>query len=95
MEGSGAEVLDDILRMKPFFGDNELGSVAEASKENFDDYQMFASGAWFLCGKPPALGSRDAQTVARALVFNVMCNSLSLASPVDHVSFGMGFDPLV
>lgn len=46
-------------------------------------------------GKPPTVGSLDAQTVARALVFNVSLNALGLDSPLDNVIFGLGFYPLV
>lgn len=93
--GETKALVDDIMSMKPFDGDNELGNIAARSKKTFDDYQMLAFAAWTYADKPATLGGMDAQKISRALMFNILCNTLSLASPIDDVTFGSGFDPLV
>ncbi|KAI0137104.1 hypothetical protein BJ170DRAFT_44026 [Xylariales sp. AK1849] len=92
-EGKKDKLLD-ILDFRPYAGGEGLADFSKANKQLFSDYQMLGHAAWKYAGEPK-LGKSDSQTVARAFLFNIMCNKFGLSSPFDDTYLGIGFDPLI
>ncbi|KAK7924412.1 SET domain-containing protein [Apiospora marii] len=84
--------LDLLMQFRPAGTDSRLEAFKEIEKQKFDDFNMLAWAAWSYCGKPGMLGSVDSRAASTAFVFNILCNAFTLASPVDGVKFGIGFD---
>ncbi|KAK6865263.1 SET domain-containing protein [Apiospora arundinis] len=86
------KILDLLMEFRPAGAGNRLEAFKELDKQKFDDYNMLAWAAWSYCGKPGMYGAVDSRAGATGFVFNLLCNSFILASPVDGVKFGIGFD---
>ncbi|KAK8050283.1 SET domain-containing protein [Apiospora phragmitis] len=92
---AGAEhkkLLDLLMEFRPAAEPDRLEDFKELDKKKFDDFNMLAWAAWTYCGKPGYYGAVDSRAGATAFVFNILCNAFTLASPVDGVKFGIGFD---
>ncbi|KAK8125820.1 uncharacterized protein PG998_001579 [Apiospora kogelbergensis] len=85
-------MLDLLMEFRPAGTGSRLEAFKDLDKQKFDDYNMLAWAAWSYCGKPGNYGALDTKAGATAFVFNMMCNAFTLASPVDGVKFGIGFD---
>ncbi|KAK4540805.1 hypothetical protein LTR36_008882 [Oleoguttula mirabilis] len=80
------KAVKEVLRFAPKFD-----AVRKADPDTYDDYCTLAYGAWKYADEP----SKANLDVARHLFFAVNCNALTLSTPLDDVSLGIGFDPLV
>ncbi|KAK7951047.1 set and mynd domain [Apiospora aurea] len=92
-KGAEHKKLLDLMEFRPAGADtNLLETFKQQDKQKFDDFNMLAWAAWSYCGKPGNYGAVDSRAGATGFVFNILCNAFILASPVDGVKFGIGFD---
>ncbi|KAK5127213.1 hypothetical protein LTR85_008575 [Meristemomyces frigidus] len=83
---AGDPAVKEILRF-----DSKFDDVRKTDPQTYDDYSTLAYGAWKYADEP----SKASLDVARHLFFAVNCNALTLSTPLDDVSLGIGFDPLI
>ncbi|CAK3911680.1 SET domain and MYND-type zinc finger 6 [Lecanosticta acicola] len=89
------ELLVDILQFLPAGGGGaELEQIKRDNPQRVEDFSMLAYGAWKYAGEPK-LGDMDSETIAKAFFFNVMSNTMQLSNPLDDISLGVGFDPII
>ncbi|KAF3012590.1 hypothetical protein E8E14_005742 [Neopestalotiopsis sp. 37M] len=84
----------ELLSFFPFAGGQGLEEFARRDKKLFDDLSMMGFAAWKYVGEPNLPGV-DSQNIAKAFVFNILCNKFGLSSPLDDTTLGIGFDPLI
>ncbi|KAI0857215.1 SET domain-containing protein [Xylaria cubensis] len=84
----------DILSIWPAGDPKGLDKIGTQDKQKFDDFKMLGHAAWHYCGYP-TIDGLDAQSTSIGLVSNIMNNACGLASPLDDVHLGIGFDPLI
>lgn len=83
---AGDETPKALLRF-----DSKFQEVKKRDPEVYDQYSTMAWGAWNYAEKP----SKANLDVARHLFFAINCNALTLSSPLDDMTIGIGFDPLI
>ncbi|KAI3343773.1 hypothetical protein F4824DRAFT_20673 [Ustulina deusta] len=83
-----------ILSFWPAGDPNGLSEISRQDKKKYDDFQILGHAAWLYCGKPKIDGL-DPQSISRGVLSNIMSNAITLASVLDGVPLGIGFDPLI
>ena len=89
------QLLIDILQFAPAGGSGVvLEQIKKDNAQRVEDFSMLAYGAWKYALEPK-IGDMDSETIAKALFFNVMSNTMQLSNPLDDISLGVGFDPII
>ncbi|KAI0115891.1 hypothetical protein GGR51DRAFT_366991 [Nemania sp. FL0031] len=84
----------NILSLWPAGDSNGLNEIGTQDKKRFDDFRLLGHAAWHYCGEPSIEGL-DPQSISTGLLSNIMSNAFTLASSLDDVNLGIGFDPLI
>lgn len=92
-EGKNQNVLD-ILKFRPGATPKGLEDFSKNNGKLFEDLQFLSFASYKYAGEPK-FSDGDAQAMAQSFLFNVMCNKFVLSSPLDDVTLGIGFDPLI
>ncbi|KAK5131897.1 hypothetical protein LTR08_000485 [Meristemomyces frigidus] len=84
---AGDKTVTELLRFEPKFDE-----IQKSDPEKYEEYSTLAYGAWKYADEPDAQAGLEA---ARRLFFAINRNALSLSTPLDDISLGIAFDPLV